>query len=400
MLIRFRFSNFRCFRQEQELSLVAAPPQNRPKLVKREEPSVELHRAAAIFGANASGKSSVLAALEFLTEAVLQSHQLWSPQGGVPVPSHALAQDEPSSFEAILFEAGVLYEYEVTLDRTRILYEKLSASRGRKHVLFERSSERAEPFLFGKQLKGENRTIAKLTRDNSLFLSAAAANNHPLLTPVFAWFSKRLQFVASHDRYRQLWSNVYQIKREGSNELGDFLRQADFEIVELRVGDQGRTNLDPMLPRGDLGLELRHRQGGQEFWLPLEKESLGTQAWFAMGGSVLQCLRDGGILCVDELDSSLHPLLVRYLIDLFQDSRRNPKNAQLIFNTHDVSLLGDIPEDSPLDRDQVWITDRGAGGAPELIPLSDFHVRKQENLGRGYLLGRYGGIPRLPLGAA
>jgi uncharacterized protein len=397
MLVRFRFSNFRCFRTEQELSLVAAPPRERKKLVRVEEHRIELHRTAAIFGANATGKSTVLAALHFLARTVVLSHQQWLPQGGTGVPAHALAKDEPSSFKITFLERETLYEYEVRLDETRVLFERLVASRGRRHLLFERDSERKEPFEFGKQLRGENRTIARLTRPNSLFVSAAAINNHPMLLSVFGWFFARLRVLWSHSLSREIKAMGESVGPQDWSDLVEFLRRADFEINALR---KVKRRSSSEAHEGGVGFEFLHRQGHNEFWLPVEEESLGTQAWFAMGGSVLQCLRDGGILCVDELDSSLHPLLVRYLIDLFQDSRRNPKNAQLIFNTHDVSLLGDIPEDSPLDRDQVWITDRGAGGAPELIPLSDFHVRKQENLGRGYLLGRYGGIPRLPLGAA
>lgn len=400
MLIRFSFSNFRCFRLEQELSLVASPPKNRAKLINLDESQVQLHRVAAVFGANATGKSSVLDALEFVSSAVLESHRRWEPLGTIPLPTHELEKNGPSSFEVMFSADGTLYEYHIRLDRNRVLEERLDASRGRRHLLFERVSDREEPFVFGKQLKGENKTIARLTRENSLFLSAAAANNHSMLGPVFAWFGKHLLFAGNDDRVGRLRYTLDQIENGDPEAFLEVLREADFGIADLRFSQDSLTLESPLGERRKVSLDFKkleflHRLGKRDFWLPLEDESEGTQAWLALAGPLLHCLKLGSALCVDELDASLHPLLVRGVLDLFQDPSRNPLNAQLIFNSHDVSLLGDIPDESPLDRDQVWITERVEGGDRQLTPLSDFHVRPKENLGRGYLLGRYGGIPLL-----
>jgi AAA15 family ATPase/GTPase len=137
---------------------------------------------------------------------------------------------------------------------------------------------------------------------------------------------------------------------------------------------------------GDMPLDLR------------TEESLGTHAWLAFLGPMLAVLDEGAVLLVDELDSSLHPTLAAEVVRLFQDPRSNPRGAQLIFTTHDATLLGNAVLDRPLDRDQVWITVKKRSGETELYPLTEAKPRKEENLERGYLRGRYGGIPRVTAG--
>jgi hypothetical protein len=121
------------------------------------------------------------------------------------------------------------------------------------------------------------------------------------------------------------------------------------------------------------------------------QESKGTIAFLSLLAPILRALDDGGIVCVDELDHSLHPLLAIELIRLFSETKRNPKGAQLIFNTHDTNLLSaDV-----LRRDQIWFTEKARDGASQLYPLTDFKARREENLENGYLQGRYGAIPYL-----
>jgi AAA15 family ATPase/GTPase len=130
----------------------------------------------------------------------------------------------------------------------------------------------------------------------------------------------------------------------------------------------------------------------------IAEESLGTHAWFAFLGPLLTALDSGAALLVDELDSSLHPTLAAEVVRIFQDPESNPRGAQLIFTTHDATLLGSAVLDRPLDRDQVWITAKKRSGETELYALIDAKPRKEENLERGYLRGRYGGVPRVTAG--
>jgi hypothetical protein len=136
-------------------------------------------------------------------------------------------------------------------------------------------------------------------------------------------------------------------------------------------------------------LRLLHRFGDKTVPLPLDRESGGTIAYLSLLGPVVDALRKGIPLLVDELDASLHPLLAIELIRLFNSPSSNPNGAQLIFNTHDTNLLSS----GVLRRDQIWFTEKGPDASSHLFPLSDFKPRRQENLENGYLQGRYGAIP-------
>ena len=137
---------------------------------------------------------------------------------------------------------------------------------------------------------------------------------------------------------------------------------------------------------------MRHPVGSEgEVALPLEEESSGTQRLFALSGPLADVLENGWTLFVDELDASLHPLLVRYLVELFHNPQINPKGAQLIFNTHDTTLM----DCCLFRRDQIWFVEKDRLGCSHLYPLLDYSPRKDEALAKGYLLGRYGAIPFL-----
>ncbi len=391
MLVQFRFSNFRCFREAQTLSLLASSHKNRPHLLRSEAPELHLLRVAAIYGANASGKSTILEALQFVQSAVVNSHQKWLPGSGVPVDPHRPALRSTSRFEVTFVVSETLFEYTFEVDRGQVVEERLTASRGRRHLWFERLANRDEPFIFGKALRGENRAIARLTRPNSLFLSAAAANNHPMLGPAYSWFESKLRFSGNRDLVDRFVHTLRVIQTSGDRaRVLEFLRKADLGISGLFLEEDGSSGFR---------IELRHLSGPQVFSLPFEQESEGTRAWFALAAPVLNSLDQGSILSFDEIDASLHPYLVREVVRIFQDPVRNPKGAQLLFTTHDATLLGDLPDDSPLARDEVWVTERLPEGGSQLVPLSDYKPRNDENLERGYLLGRYRGVPILDFAA-
>jgi hypothetical protein len=194
MLLRFKFSNFRSFRDEAELSLIASGPDDSPNatfavpgLKERAVP------VAAIYGANASGKSNVIRAVRFMQEAVFLSQRMWSPQGPMPREPFIPGADTafPSRFETDFVTSGVRYQYGFVLDSESVIEEWLLAyPNGEEETWFRRI--RGEPVSFSSELLGENRAIEALTRQNSLFLSAAAQNNHATLTPVYAWFADSL----------------------------------------------------------------------------------------------------------------------------------------------------------------------------------------------------------------
>ncbi len=410
MLIRFRVENFRSIYAEQELSLVASPLSERAEtLVHVDRYDMDLLRAAAVYGPNASGKSTLFHALAFMKAVVTESHRQWAPDAAIPRVPFALdptAATEPSLFAVDLLLDGVRYEYGFVTDSTRILEEWLYAyPRGRKQEWFTRDAAREEEFAFSRLLPGANRTISSFTRPNSLFLSAAAQNNHPALEPIYAWFSRL--FIMDEGSRSMFETVVVQLCMDETFRTGiqAFLQAADLGIADIEMIEEELTSFasrfnmrvdDPMLrelfpsSKAGAGIQLRHRTGGDaDVSLPFDQESQGTRAMFALAGTVIVALRAGSVLVVDELDRSLHPLLALATVSVFTGSVTNPKNAQLIFNTHDTNLL----DQSILRRDQIWFTEKGDDGATRLYPLTDFRARKHENLERGYLQGRYGAVP-------
>lgn len=415
MLIRFRVSNFRSLKDEQELSLVAAFPEGRTDLVRVEGAGLDLLRVAGIYGANAAGKSNVLEALEFMSQAIRGSHRQWGPEQPIPREPFLLdpaMRGEPSLFQVDFLIEGVRYQYGFRLDDERVLEEWLyTYPKNRRQVWLVRCADEPEPFVFGRELKGSNRTIEILTRKNSLFLSVAAENNHQALLPIYAWLVNGLKFSSARNRTRHV--PLQALKQDGKRIL-DFLKLADLGIVDFEI--QGTTSpgfdvvvdedanpgsidweikrLRRQLQLTDPKLYFKHQAKGDEISLPIQRESQGTRAWLALLGPLLDVLRNKGVLCIDELDASLHPHLAAEVIRIFQDPDRNPGGAQLIFNTHDTNLLGNLLGDKPiLYRDQVWFVEKDQEGASHLYPLTDFKPRKAENLELGYLQGRYGAIP-------
>jgi hypothetical protein len=415
MLIRFRVENHRSIRDEQELSLVASPLSEHPEsLVHTERYDLDLLRVAAVYGANASGKSTVFDALGFMQRAVVESHRQWAPDGGIPRTPFSLdaeATAAPSLFAADLLIDGVRYEYGFVVDSERVVEEWLFAyPKGRRQEWFTRDSSRDHEFAFSRMLEGENRAISSLTRSNSLFLSAAAQNNHTMLGPIYRWFYSQILVLDERSRARHekavLQFCMQDWMREAVQEL---LASADLGITGMEMIEDDPSNSasrpdirgdNPLLhlyfPRLAAGVQFLHRttSTGGEVALPFDQESQGTKAMFLLAGLIVVTLRSGSLLVVDELDRSLHPHMALNIAAMFNNPSTNPNNAQLIFNTHDTHLL----DTSVLRRDQIWFTEKGDDGASRLFPLTDFRARKYENLERGYLQGRYGAVPsvRMP----
>lgn len=411
MLLRFSATNYRSLKDEQELSMIAGGLGGRASdLLRYEAAGLNVLPVAAIYGANASGKTNVLKALHFMASAVEDSHTSWKPGQGVPYVPFRLdpkTASQPSTFEIDFVVKGNRYQYGFSLDSKRVQEEWLNAfPTNRRQVWFHRKKD---DFTLGKKLVGENRTIKNTTRPDSLFLSAAAQNNHEQLLPVYLWFSSLLTFVTDDretTRFRTMAlcdDAAIRAKVERALAAAD-LGLIGFETTEGPVDDGLRKVFAAMeeafpegkgkrlLPEKIQDVLFSHRALGEtSVKLGVHSESLGTLSFFSLLGPVFAALSQGGVICIDELDSSLHPLLAIELVKLFNDTEKNPLGAQLVFNTHDTNLLD--PE--VLRRDQIWFTEKDQRGATHLYPLTDFRPRETENLQRGYLQGRYGAVPFL-----
>ncbi len=412
MLIEFRVKNFKSFRDEHVFSLVASADKSlmdhtiEAKLLG----SSRLVRSAVLYGANASGKSNLVAALGFVKNFVIASTER-NRNTEIPVQPFRLdlaSAQSPSEFEINFIFNKVRYQYSLSVDRHQVHYERLVAyPKGLPRVWFKRSAKPdSEEFdwYFGPQLKGEKHRLVSVTRPDVLFLSVAAIFNHKQLSTVYKWFLNQLLVIdmnRSGDLLEQITAERAKNNENFRKAIEFFLKPADLGVVDISSIEE-RVLVEQEFP-SDLpnklnphkkifDVQLRHYNHAPadfDISFSLEDESLGTRKLFSISSLWIEALMNGSSLIIDELDTSLHPILVRALINTFHSLKVNHQNAQLIFNTHDTTLL----DSSLFRRDQIWFVEKDNTGASHLYPLLDFSPRKDESLAKGYLQGRYGAVP-------
>ena len=415
MLIEFTVANFRSIKSAQTFSLVKGKGAEleAENSFEPETPGVPtLLRSAAIYGANAAGKSNFIKALRAMSKVVVESAAKLQPGEELPVTPFRLDSESeglPTDFEVSFIAAGVRYQYGFSATRERVLEEWLLAyPKGRPQRWFGRTwdnDEQTYAWELGPELKGQKQLWQESTRSNALFLSTAVQLNSEQLAPVYEWFNRILRTAQVGG-----WSIGFSAslcEETGSRaRVIEFLKAADLGIdnvqVHKRKFDVGSLPEDmPEAIKQHLAKELEgeelhdvrtlHRTpDGRTIPFKLEDESDGTQKLFAFAGPWLDTLKNGYVLFIDELHDNLHPKLVRFLVELFHSPETNPKNAQLVFTTHETSILSQ----EVFRRDQIWFCEKNDMLATELIPLSDFSPRKgRENLEMSYLAGRYGALP-------
>lgn len=421
MLIEFTVGNFRSFRDPQTLSLVAAPIKSKdPALDENsvieitEQPN--LLTSAAIYGANASGKSNLIQSLAFMKYFVLNSPKETKATGGInvePFRLHTSTAGQPSHFEIVFIENGKRYRYGFEVTKERVQSEWLYFVPSiREARLFERDGD---DITVGSYFK-EGRDLEQHTRPNALFLSIVAQFNGPQAQKLVNWF-RRLGIISGVNDIGMMPFTLMQLMEgDHSQAIRQLICRLDLGIGDLQV-ERASVSNKPNLP-DDMPDEIRqafltimnasdsegfsihtlHTQYdeegnpvGQELFELDEHESEGTQKLFAMSGPLLDTLQEGDVLVVDELDARLHPLLTREIISLFNDKVSNPNGAQLIFNTQDTNLL----DNSLFRRDQIWFVEKDQQGASHLYSLAEFKVRNDKDYERGYIQGRYGAVPYL-----
>lgn len=414
MLLRFGVENHLSIRDRQELSLAASSlKDSKAGLIEcAAAPNGHAVPAAIIYGANASGKSNLVAALDFMRDTILLSHRRGEPGGSLPCKPFLLdpaCAAAPSTFDADFVVDDVRYHYGFEASSEAFNAEWLYSFRtSRRQILFER---KGKSFHFGRGLRGRNKVISDLTRPNSLFLSAAAQNDHEELSKVANFFqtlrvdtafsvSGGMALIRLADKsglngrvievLEKVGTGVvgYQEREEEVPEDDQEKRRIFFSAVkkfvdvpvEFDLGNEGK----------DIAIELAHRgHDGEAVYFKLSRESAGTRRLLVLLGRVFRVLDEGAVLVIDELDASLHTKACEAVLALFSSPETNPKGAQMIATTHDANLMR-----SPLlRRDQVWFTEKDDHGATHLYPLTDIRTREGDNIAKGYLQGRYGAIP-------
>lgn len=415
MLVEFRVKNFRSIKDEQVFSMAKGCGDDladenwfNPDALA----TPDLLTSAVIYGANASGKSNLLKAINAMKSIVINSagkHQKGDKLSVEPFLFDKNNQKKPSEFEVVFVSNSIRYQYGFIADKNMVLEEWLLAYPNAKpQNWFHREyikSQKEYTWKFGSFLTGRKQVLQEATRSNALFLSTAVQLNNSQLEPVFDWFSRTLK-ISTLGGWGMGFSASECQNKSKKNEILNFLHAADICISNLKIKHEkfNPESLPPDIPDAlkevmieqledkeifDIKSVHKNKQG-DDVVMDFNDESDGTQKLFSFAGPWLDCLNNGYVLVVDELHDNLHPKLVKFLVNLFHDKETNIKNAQLIFTTHETSILNQ----EVFRRDQIWFCEKDELQATKLIPLSDFNPRKgRENLESNYLSGRYGALP-------
>jgi len=412
MLINFKVANFRSIRDEQALSLVAHGADDGYGVLTHQ--NYNLLTAAGIFGANAAGKSSIFRALRCMGDFVVESSTKYNVgdqiRGVAPFLLNPRQRDEPSFFEIEFFVASVRHVYGFTATTERVHQEWLHAyPKQKKAKWLERSEQKFKTSgpLDKKQVKDELETV----RGNELALSRGAQRNVVELVGIYEWFRNGIRCL-------DLSKPPLEIERETVAEMVDpefaakvigLLADADTGIIDVSVREesvveppsQAKEFLAPkawrQLQKAVRGqsfhrIDMLHKsEDGESYPFGIHQESNGTRRLLAIAGPVLRALDKGSILIADEISCSLHPLLTQKIVGMFQDPLFNRANGQLVFFTHDTTVMAN----NLLRRDQCWFVEKDDTGGTELFSLADVKPkpRTSEAFDRNYLAGRYGGVP-------
>lgn len=422
ILLRFAFRNHRSFRDEVVFDLTR-PSLKTLKLPEGTRWADHVHHVDGVYGANASGKSNLLDALSYALRAIESSASTWLGAPGFPRAPFALAParlGDPGEYELEFVSRGRRYDYRFSTDAEGICDESLKVlGKQRWTALLKRTRN------------GKVARVGGLTRvaRRELALSRAAEMDHEVLAPI------RRDLVEGFDVYRvgdrEVRARLARIvdllvkgglefdelvalariadtgitrirveEREVPEELREFFRrvmQRDKQTTQDMTDTDGDSNQqtgaqDARLAREFIARNLAFTHGREGADLRERDESTGTMAWLALGTAVLDALRNGRVLVVDELGAALHPDLSRIIVDWFEDPDVNATGAQLVFTSHDMSLMGTGSGERD-KREQVWLVEKDAEGASELVNLGEFALQPRSNVPKQYLEGRFGAVP-------
>jgi uncharacterized protein len=426
MLIEFSVGNYRSFKEKVTFSMVAANLVSQDKnldinnvFVIDEE--LSLVKSAAIYGANASGKSNLAKAIQFMKWFVVNSSKETQSTESIGVERFKLStetDDQPSFFEIVFLLDGQQHRYGFTADREKVVSEWLFyVPKTRETKLFFRQND---DFDITKVYKADG--IATKTRSNALFLSVSAQFNVEKSENILDWLTYQVNLISGLDDERLLKNTIrYLFRKNIYDDAIKLLDRMDLGIAGVRqkqnnlqiednpefkdMDDEWKRLLKLSLkrvwdnPTPDL-IETMHQkfnanneQVSLEIFSLSDEESEGTQKVFALVSLLIDTLNSGKILIIDEFDARLHPLMSRSIVELFNSNDTNPKNAQLIFMTHDTNLLSN----KIFRRDQIWFTEKDRYGATALYSLAEYKVRNDASFESDYIKGKYGAIPYIQI---
>ena len=398
MLIEFTIQNILSFKEKVTLSLLASG------LTGLENNYINIDnkkilKTIALYGANASGKTNLFKAISIIKEMLIQSNNM-DINDLLPITSFEFEnlEKQPSFFEIKFIKNNIRYVYGFLLNAKEILEEYLYYyPNGKESIIFDRKNDN---YSFNQSEEKILKEIVNKTAKNKFFLATATNWNFEKTKPAYDFLTRDIN--VSFNLFDLQNKSFEKYKNDPDNELKNFtlnfLKKADFNICDYEINDIVLPNkfMDSEIKKildiiKTYNVVLTHKFNDKEYKMKFKSESLGTQILFILLPYLYETLNNCSVLFIDELDKSLHPFLIRYIVEIFNDSTINKNGSQLIFNTHDTNLL-DL---ELFRRDQIWFTEKNNNtGISDLYSLNDFtSVRKTENIERGYLVGRYGAIP-------
>ena len=403
MLIRFSFKNFKSFKNENCLDMEATSLKEHEYNVAKTE-NGEYLKVSAIYGANASGKTNVLQAFDYMKKRILVSDDSKknSPIDEENIYSFMI-NNAPIALEVeILAKNNKIYKYGFEVLKDTIISEWLFEKRVNKfYSIFERNNNNVQI------MKVKNK-LFDLTNvdDTSLFLKSYRSidKSNEDFSNVYDWFVNSMYLDLGNPNFERFINNRVSLKilsdENYKKELLKFIKTFDSGIEGIKTTPDSLEAVKSN--NGIIDIEVLHRgENGELKALPFYLESNGTRKMFHLFDFFMDALKNGMVLFVDELDAKLHPLLTRYIINLFHNSQTNIGNGQLIYSTHDTVNLNK----ETFRRDEIWFAEKDKDGISEIYALSDYILEDDKNAGKkvrndatynkDYLTGRYGAIPVL-----
>lgn len=449
MLLQFTVKNYKVFGDEVKLNMIASADDTREddNIITLPKFGLRVLKSAVMYGANASGKSKLVEAMQFMRQFILTSAETQSSRkiNTVPFRLNTATEKAPSFFEIVFILEDEIYRYGFEVTTEKVISEWLFHRPKTKEVaIFFRQEQ---DFDIHKSFKIKDLIDKNRIKPNTLLLSKADAENDELAKKIIRYLTHHL-LVLSRTEVEYQIETALKMKNDENFKIKveNFIKNADIGIEGFTFSHtestfnhffKGLTNIniegaieqlsndikapqfikELMTPQGNIIQNFENFLQSEDINIPnvnaihkkydenqeqigvvsfslQEDESIGTQKYFALAGPILDALNDGDVLVIDELDAKLHPNLVHKIVEIFNSKTSNPNNAQLIFNTHDTNLLSC----GLFRRDQIWFVEKNRYGSAQLYSLASFKtdiVRKEDNFEKNYIAGRYGAIPYL-----
>lgn len=416
MLVGFTFENYASFYNNTKFAMTVSGNDGRYKELNTfSTPHGELLKSCFVYGANGSGKTNFIDALAFMKYVVTAELDVQSriiSKRNYFLFNNA-SKDKPTSFSIAFIVEGILYDYGFSILDNKIIEEYLDKKEKRTVNVFTRNGSNFENIkINSKEFKNVEHVI-KNTREDVLFLSWANFCNNEMAMKIYKWF-EAIQIFDANDTNQLLSATVdYMEEHEnGKKDIVELMNKLGIPIddFEMKITDDMmsetlvaalkksyKEKFKNMMNVKNVNLKVKQKvydENWNDYTMSdfgFELESAGTKKLFEIAGPIISAINNGSVVLIDEIDARLHPSLVHHLVMMFNSLSQNPNNAQLICNTHDVTLL-----EEDIRRDQIYFIEKDEYGVSKLYSLCDFKgIRKDSKILKQYLLGVYGALPNI-----